>query len=372
MHLIAKHINPNDPHALLKKFYAYVQNGKIEQTDYNQFAQFNYTRDVNFGKDWDDITKSARGIIFDKITGKIAALPFPKFFNYGESEKAGEHAPPLPNLPFTYTNKFDGSLGIVWYNPWNSKWCVNTRGSFQSEQALWAQKYLDERPYFMEKADTNYTYLFEIIYKENIIVVEYPYEGLVFLTSYHTGTGEEKSDNCLDSFSHAVFAETRKSSLELINEISTMSGSKEGYVLRYSNGYRVKIKGDAYRKIHKLRETCTLSNYIDTWLSSNCCYPTISYDYPEMLQKQLALYQTAVSQYLNTCTSNLAGLWHTANSQNALQNRKMFAAWVFKNAEPGYRPALFMMFDGKSINHIDIVKSLFKHFPTLMMENLRV
>ena len=41
----------------------------------------------------------------------MAALTFPKFWNYGELGL------PLPDLPFTVTKKMDGSMGIVfWHN----------------------------------------------------------------------------------------------------------------------------------------------------------------------------------------------------------------------------------------------------------------
>ena len=109
---------------------------------------------------------------------KVIATPFPKFFNYGEVEiwDSEQHDGDILAL-----EKLDGSLGIVYHH--SGEWHCATRGAFDSEQAMWAKTWLNNN------IDTNalekdHTYLFEIIYPENRIVVSYDYEGMVLLSAY--------------------------------------------------------------------------------------------------------------------------------------------------------------------------------------------
>jgi hypothetical protein len=75
----------------------------------------------------------------------------------------------------------DGSLGILFY--YRGEWVVTTRGSFTSDQAIRAKKILDEK-YNLDLFNWKHTYLFEIIYPENRIVVRYDYEDLIFISAF--------------------------------------------------------------------------------------------------------------------------------------------------------------------------------------------
>ena len=44
---------------------------------------------------------------------------------------------------------------------------------------------------------------------------------------------------------------------DLIAHASGLPKTAEGFVLRFSNGHRLKVKGDAYRRIHALISRCT-------------------------------------------------------------------------------------------------------------------
>ena len=64
------------------------------------------------------------------------------------------------------------------------RWRVNTRGSFQSEQAHRGEE-------FLAKTDTahlprDWTLLFEIVCPESKVVVRYDFEGLRMLAAYET------------------------------------------------------------------------------------------------------------------------------------------------------------------------------------------
>src|SRR5579885_481968 len=145
---------------------------------------WNYTAKAQYEKHWTEETMMCRGLITTSA-GEIVARPFPKFFNYEEYE--GQ----IPKEPFTVTEKMDGSLGILYFV--DGKPAIATRGSFTSEQAIRATAILRER-YEHFPFSPHYTYLFEIIYPGNRIVVDYgKMDDLVLLATIYTKTGAEHS-----------------------------------------------------------------------------------------------------------------------------------------------------------------------------------
>ena len=120
---------------------------------------WNYSEKVQYDNLWDDITLQSRGLVTDN-NGKIVARPFKKFFNIEE----GKHT---STSDFDVYEKMDGSLGIL-FN-YNGEWVLATRGSFTSDQAVKGFEMLKNYDY--EKLHKGYTYLFEILYNENRIVV---------------------------------------------------------------------------------------------------------------------------------------------------------------------------------------------------------
>jgi RNA ligase len=204
---------------------------------------YNYSRTTQYDGMWDDITLNCRGLVLD-LEGNIIAKPFPKFFNYEE------HKPEdIPNENFEVYEKMDGSLGIIFY--YEGEWLIATRGSFTSDQAIKGKEMLDK----LNKSALipGYTYLVEIIYPENRIVVNYgDVEKLVVLGAYNNETGKEvEVDEMVnEGWEVVMMYKTWGEDWETLkNEISK---DNEGYVIRFSGGMRMKIKGDEYVRLHKI------------------------------------------------------------------------------------------------------------------------
>lgn len=216
---------------------------------------WNYTNNCVYEKGWDTVTLIARGLIVDTNEQRVVAYGFPKFFNYGEIEGTTS----LPDEKFVVTEKMDGSLGIVFF--YDGEWRVSTRGSFDSEQAVWGNSWLNENV-DLTKLVPGTTYLVEIIASQYRIVVNYDFEGLVLLSAYDKD-GEEWSYNRLMKFAEETegFSVTEKREFESVNDIvelcKTLPESDEGFVVRYESGLRVKVKGDAYCRLHSLISACT-------------------------------------------------------------------------------------------------------------------
>lgn len=142
---------------------------------------YTYTRTAQYERVWNRVTMCCRGLVADDATGAIVALPLPKFFNVGEHEEGRPYAPALPDEPFEVYDKVDGSLAVVFH--YAGSWRVASKGSFISTQATWGQRYLDGRD--TSALDPRVTYLAEILYPQNRIVVDYgDRRDLVLLAAY--------------------------------------------------------------------------------------------------------------------------------------------------------------------------------------------
>lgn len=207
---------------------------------------YDYTDKTTYERYWNEHTINNRGMVYELSTGKVVARPFPKFFNWSELDKK-EQQRLLSLNSFTATSKEDGSLGIIYF--YDGEWRVNTRGSFNSDQAIKAKSMLKN---MMKHAYKSLTYLVEIIYPENRVVVDYgSFEGLIQIGTYETSTGREiytSGSPFDDSASIAYFNNIE----ELQSYIKTLTYNEEGYVVRFSDGTRVKFKGDEYLKMHRI------------------------------------------------------------------------------------------------------------------------
>lgn len=203
---------------------------------------YNYTPRAQFGKVWNEVTTMCRGLIMDADMN-VVARPFGKFFNL-EEHKPEE----IPTLPFEVTEKMDGSLGILYWL--NDIPFIATRGSFTSEQALHATEILHKKyGWTFDVLEKDKTYLFEIIFPENRIVVDYgKTDDLILLAVIDTQTGKEFS------FYDAGFPLVRHYSgvndLEVLKAVQ--EDNKEGFVVRFSNNFRVKMKFAEYVRLHRI------------------------------------------------------------------------------------------------------------------------
>lgn len=206
---------------------------------------FNYTQKCQYSKAWDDVTLQCRGLILDIKTNAVLARPFPKFFNYEEYIKEGKKLP--AETPFV-TKKMDGSLGILYWL--NGTPRIATRGSFVSDQAVWATKWLHENVKHLDGLENYNTPLFEIIYPANRVVVGYDFSGLVYLGSIDVVTGHLYFNSYMLPKSIKPAEEIQLSVRDLLK---LQVPNEEGFVLYYpSNGLRLKIKFKEYVRLHKI------------------------------------------------------------------------------------------------------------------------
>ena len=293
---------------------------------------YNYTPNAQYERMWDEVTLAARGLIVD-ANFNIIARPFPKFFNWEELQPEQ-----IPIMDFEVYEKMDGSLGILyWYE---GKPFIATRGSFSSDQAgkaneLLFGKYKD----VLEKLNPDCTYLFEIIYPENRIVLDYgEREELVLLAIIETKTGKEYP---LKNIGFPVVTQYKGiRDLQKIRELN--DDNKEGFVIRFANNFRMKIKFQEYIRLHRILtqvSSVTIWEYLKEGLS-----------FEELLDKVPDEFYTWVRR---TC-SGLIKQYKEIEQQSRkefkiLENRKETALYFLTTKYP---QVLFAMLDQRDYSSI--------------------
>ncbi|MFC7663672.1 T4 RnlA family RNA ligase [Methylorubrum suomiense] len=210
-----------------------------------------YSNKCVYEDGWDIFALMARGLILDRAKGRVLATPFPKFFNVGEKRGV------VPDLPFEAYEKLDGSLIIVFFH--DGRWKAATKGAFNSEQARWAQIRLDQSD--LSPLVPGATYLFEAVYPENRIVVHYDEPALVMLAAYAEDGLELSYADVLATCNALGWRAARRYAFQSIPEMvktaEALPANDEGFVIRFSDGLRLKLKGAEYRRIHALISRCT-------------------------------------------------------------------------------------------------------------------
>ncbi len=393
----------------LEKYY---QNGLLLKQTHPTFdlTIWNYSPRVQYEKLWDDITIQCRGLVTNS-KGDIVARPFKKFFNYEE------HKPEdLPNEEFEVYEKMDGSLGILFYyeeelsderryNIWfnnnyetgmerffdpnnlpdydnsyyeptpktKGEWIMATRGSFTSTQSIKGRELLEKYDY--NRLVKDYTYLFEIIYPENRIVCNYDFEDLVLLGMIHTKTGDEVNIHNDDNndirlknllrnlnFKIVISYKTWGEGYDLLKE--EICKDKEGYVIRFKCGFRMKIKGDEYVRLHRI--LTNVSNR-DIWeyLKEGKPLDEILDKVPDEFYNWVKETKNKIETDFTKIENEYKWIFKILSRDPKINERKIFAEYALKYKHPSI---LFSMYDNRDYKDI-IWKQLYPSYSKPFKKN---
>ncbi len=343
---------------------------------------YNYSRECQYNGNWDRYTLACRGLILDN-EGNVIAKPFPKFFNWEEikddkyahcegcrrvgmincahPEECGgwEMRSVIPNEPFEVYEKLDGSLGILFH--YDDEWHLASKGSFTSEQAIKGKEMFDKinNPGLV----VGNTYLVEIIYPENRIVVDYGNdERLVLLGCYNNETGEEITLHEMDGWWDMVMKyKTWGEDWETLKR--EISKDNEGYVIRFKSGFRMKIKGDEYIRLHKILTNFSTKDIWELLKNGEPLEPFLERvpdEFDNWVKKTIQDLRYACYHIRET-----AGKLHDRfryglyNDVDPEPTKKEFADYVMKQPEH-LRPIMFAMWDGNNERVDDIIWKLVK------------
>lgn len=305
----------------------------------------NYTQKVQFDKLWDEYTKSCRGLILDD-SHNIVARPFPKFFNLGEIPETDIKN--LPNEIPLITEKLDGSLGILYFD--NDKPCIATRGSFESEHAIWATNFIQSKGYTKYDFKPNYTYLFEIIAQISKNVVDYDFEGLILLAVISNLDNSELNHISEATRLNIPFVKTYnfEDISHVIDYLNSISGTTlEGFVCKYSNNLRVKIKSDDYKRLHKILSGFgekDIWEFLSSGRSLDSFLDTVPDEFFQWIKETEAKFLSKKEQLLKEATE-------ISHKAEILSSRRKQAEYININTKGhprGFSGLCFSILDGRT------------------------
>ena len=208
---------------------------------------FKYRPTAQFEKMWNEVTTKCRGLVLDNENNVINNC-IEKFHNIEELESLGIT---IPDLPYEITDKVDGSaILIFWYK---NHLIACTLGSFVSDQAKLAQELLNTMySTLLGNFEIGKTYVMEILAPENKIVLDHGTERrLVLITIRDNETGEDSGP--VVSLGFPIVEKIDKTIEQiLIDKKREDFINKEGFVVKFSNGFRVKVKYEEYFRLHKI------------------------------------------------------------------------------------------------------------------------
>jgi T4 RnlA family RNA ligase len=202
------------------------------------------------------IVVECRSLVLESLDGvnfTVVSRSFDRFFNYGECD----YSPDISTI--TCYEKLDGSLiGVFWYN---GEWLYRTKSmimplsSVQGYERTW--KEFIESALDWSNLPTNYmymnkTYIFEVVGRENRVVVNYEEDGAYLLAIRDNITGAY-----LDTYT-TTFKRPRiysfKSTSECLESVKNLPNLEEGYVGYNEHGVPcVKIKSPSYLVAHRIK-----------------------------------------------------------------------------------------------------------------------
>jgi len=329
----------------------HIKNNIVFKTKHPEYDLwiYNYTKHCVYERKWDETSIMCRGLILDKDYN-IIARPFPKFFNYEELPK--ETVDYYMQQDYIAYEKMDGCLGILYF--YNNIPYMASRGSFDSDYSKIANKLLNEKySKYLYRLDQEYTHIFEIIHPKTKIVVDYHNQEALYLIGI-LKTTENKELDLESPYAKALGFPTAESfEFNSYNEIKELDlENREGYVLRFPDNYRMKIKFENYVKIHSVLSNVNnkviyevLKDYgnIEEYISK---LPDETHDWCNYVAfdffKKVHAFKGSVKCYVNTIRKfmenerieptmkELAAFLRNVNEIPKMYHSAIFKAWEYK------------------------------------------
>lgn len=319
--------------------------------------KFSLNYDQILSNEFNTLAMECRGLVLarkdgsavqteDEIIGETVVLAFPmrRFFNLGQPSAANINYLD-PDLRFF--EKEDGTLIIVYHDPFKGEWCVATRSVCEANLPIDGSPELTFRTLFERSVQettnlsfsdwTNllvkgWTYCFELTTPLNQVVVAHETFDVFLLTARDLNTGLEAPLNKLDmiakSLGVAVPASYNFTNVEdLIAYVNSRPGSEfEGVVVCDSRHNRIKIKSEAYSSAARIvsKMGATDRNLLDAILTGQAddiCPILPKYHQVRLLSMQEHVRKLAA--HYNACYRDLLG--SVDGQYQSPEHRKQFA-----------------------------------------------
>jgi len=310
------------------------------------------------------ILKNLRGTVFNKETGAIISLAFDKFHNLNECDGWYDHQVDF-SKPHTVLEKLDGSMIRAIPMP-DGSYRLGTRAGV-TDVAVKAENFLKTLPAQMQQNYDDFikfcledqhgaicTPIFEYCSRDQRIVLDYAEPQLILTAVRNTVTGKYYPYEKLVALARAYELPVVRPMFNDQSSLAELSGAirgligKEGVVVAFVDGFRVKIKADDYCLKHKALDglrfekdvlQLVLKGELDDVL------PLVADD----IRERLVRYRDSVFHRLEVARQEMVAMFER---HKHLATKKEFAEMVMQSP---YKTGLFKMWDGKEYSLAEFV-----------------
>lgn len=285
----------------------------------DDFILLKYTMELQFYNLWNNFYLECRGLVLDMRNIKVVNSPYKKFFNLNENEYSSLKRIKLASNQaeeIIVRDKLDGSMISI--SNYQGNPFITTTGSFENSQIEWTKDFLLKKyPYFANNIPCDYTFIFECIYPENKIVVDYGQVNKLILTNIKDNkTGRLLCNNLLEDFANKYQLEIadkeENNSLETLMFLSKdvekyPSNKKEGWVFRIrtkDEDILFKLKCEDYCKVHKLLSHLTPKNVFNSIIEETL--DDIKTQLPKHLLGVISDISSIIFEYINKVNKEIS------------------------------------------------------------------
>lgn len=316
------------------------------------FDSNNIYKDSPSDDKWTPLMMMCRGLIIEDGTNKIIAKSFNKFFNFSEYTD-GYVEQRMKRIKYSISDKFDGSLIILF--EYEGKWITATMGSFESDQVFLANKLLDSYDHRSEALNKDIVYLLEYVGPDNRIVVAYEESDLILLTMLDRDNDFREIDLHSDlNTTDFAYAYNRIIDKEFHFDLKALAKlnkpNSEGYIIKFEDGLRIKVKFEEYVRLHKIVTELSEKQILEFMKENKTSIESFK-DVPDELFKWINSVETS---FRNLYDSIFKEANEVYDKHCSIKDRKEFALAI---KDYKYSHLVFKIADGKFDN---LNKSIWK------------
>ncbi len=307
---------------------------------------YNYNDNILVHRNHPVIIK-CRGLVLDE-EGEVMCYPFDRFFNSFENECS-----PIDWDSSVILNKIDGSLILVFYNKYKTKWEIITRGAFypmdnSNENSLNYEELFRAQFNNTEELLKGFTYMFELVTKKNRIVTHYEHEGVYLIGMRNNTTLEEVGQHSLDREAQRIKTlrpETyyARNEDECVALFKTFNDDDEGLVIVDKDFHRMKIKQESYIKLSRIKQLKEQDLFEQVLGISN-----IDNEYLKKLPEVMTELDNISKKWLDIKSEILFQFHEINNNMSETFDRKEFAK---KATKYSFKSVLFNLLDNKDLEY---------------------
>jgi RNA ligase len=206
------------------------------------------------------LRRQCRGLIFN-LKGDVISPGFEKFMNLNEIEETRiEHVD--ISRPHVILEKMDGSL-VRPIPMQDGTYRLGTKMGITDislQPEIWVQKRGNYHCFFQDLLANGLVPLMEWCSRQQPIVIDHPQDRLVLLAIRSVATGEYLPLEMMLELAVDYQIDVVKrypgtiTNMRHLVESTKDLRNQEGWVIWFSNGYRLKIKADEYVRIHRAKD----------------------------------------------------------------------------------------------------------------------